>query len=141
VAAEQTTGILQAQQRMKKFEQDKGNLKFKCIGGDTGRAAFVASLQARSDDARRINQESTPLCGPAAFMHCIASDRPADYVNYVLDLAEAGEARLGGLSVKTSADCRNAVVAKDIIDPVDWVALASLRDTTNTFSTMSSEKR
>jgi len=141
VAAEQTTGMLQARQRMEKFKQGKGSLKFKCIeDGDKGRTEFVASLEKRFSDARKVSQGLTPLCGPAAFMHCIASDRPADFVNYVLDLAETGEARLGGLSVKPSADCRNAVVAKKIIDPVDWVALASLRDTTNTFSTMSSEK-
>jgi len=72
-------------------------------------------------------------------MHCIAIDRPADYVHYVLDLAEHGVGKLGGLTVKPGDSCRSASLLIDdgndgtigATDPVDWVALASLRDSSN----------
>gem|GEM_PF-3465698 len=69
-------------------------------------------------------------------MYCIASDRPADYVGYVLKLAQEGVGNLGRLTVKPSRTCRNASITGRI-DPVDWVALASLRDASNTFRDVS----
>jgi hypothetical protein len=71
------------------------------------------------------------LCGPAAFLNCVARDHPTEYVRYVLSLATTGEGALGKLMVRPGGDCRKAVVGSDIL-PVDWVALASLRDSSNT---------
>jgi len=140
MAVGQAGDILQAQQRLDDFEQSKGNLKFRCIGGNGGRASFAKSLREQVRNSYAIKQGDTPLCGPAAFMHYIAGDRPAEYINYVLDLAETGTGRLGGLTVTPSDVCRNA--SPDAIgegtDPVDWVALASLRDSSNAIRSMKS---
>jgi len=124
----QAGNILQAQQRLTNFEQGTSDLKFRCI---TNRGDFARYLRERSDNSNVIKQGDTPLCGPAAFMHCIAGDRPAEYINYVLDLAETGTGSLGGLAVTPSEACRNAVSIGPRTDPVDWVALASLRDSFN----------
>jgi len=122
-----------AMERIERFEREDGSLKFKCIDK---REDFTKSLKARARNSRLIQQGDTPLCGPAAFMHCLAKDKRDDYVHYVLDLAEKGEGRLGNLRVKPGSACLNST---DIgSDPVDWVSLASLRDSTNHFFSMRS---
>jgi len=113
--------------RIEEFKQGRSRLAFACIND---REAFANKLKDRAINAGLINQARTPLCGPAAFMHCIASKWPAEYVDYVLDLAEEGKGTLGKLIVEPRDDCLNASLG-NAIDPVDWVALASLRDSTN----------
>ncbi|MDR1424402.1 MAG: hypothetical protein LBI92_07355 [Azoarcus sp.] len=65
----------------------------------------------------------------------MARENTAAYGEYVLDLALTGEGNLGGLHVKAGDGCRNAVL-DNRIEPVDWVALASLRDDTNSVAAM-----
>jgi len=121
---------------IEQFRRGTGSLAFACINPDN-RTPFAEALKNRVDEPREIDQGDTPLCGPAAFMYCIAKDRRAEYARYVLDLAEHGVGKLGNnLTVKPSRACRNASIG-GAIDPVDWVSLASLRDNTNTFRSMS----
>ncbi|MEX0729510.1 MAG: hypothetical protein WED00_03685 [Aquisalimonadaceae bacterium] len=77
-----------------------------------------------------IAQSHTPLCGPAAFLYCVASKAPDVYARYILDLCLHGEASIGGLRVRPSAACRNASLDGNI-NAVDWIGLASLRDSEN----------
>jgi len=70
----------------------------------------------------------------------VPSDRRDAYANYVLDLAEYGEGRLGELVIKPSAACCDAMAIGGS-DPVDWVALASLRDASNNFRSMSAANK
>jgi len=127
-----------AMERIERFKRDSGNLKFKCIKDREDREKFAVHLKERMSNPRKINQGLTPLCGPAAFMHCVAKDRRDNYVHYVLDLAEKGEGRLGNLRVKPGSACLNGTEIG--CDPVDWVALASLRDSTNRLWSMRSHK-
>jgi len=122
---------------IERFERESGSLKFECIDKDK-RKEFTKSLKDRMENPRLINQGITPLCGPAAFMHCAAKDKRNDYVHYVLDLVEKGEGKLGNLRVKPGSACLNSTSIG--CDPVDWVALASLRDSTNRFWSMRSYK-
>jgi len=114
-------------ERIEQFKENNSSLTFACI---SDRQDFAKELEKRAFSPRLIDQSSTPLCGPAAFMFCVANERPEAYVNYVLDLAEKGEGKLGHLLVKPSDACRNSVLAEKV-HPVDWVALASLRDSSN----------
>lgn len=50
----------------------------------------------------------------------------------MIDLYRTGEGRLGKLAVKPSAGCRAYQPPAAKIHPVDWIAMASLRDSENT---------
>lgn len=70
-------------------------------------------------------------------MFCLASAHPRYYVRYVIDLATRGEAFLGKLHIKPSKSCLQASLMGASIDPIDWIALASLRDASNHLFSMS----
>jgi hypothetical protein len=57
--------------------------------------------------------------------------KPELYVQYVIDLFTTGKARIGSLEVKPGMACRVYQPPKGKIAGVDWVALASLRDSYN----------
>jgi len=129
--------------KMNAFRASTAPLVFKCI---KDRNAFINDLKDRCNDPTNIAQEETSLCGPAAFMYCIAHERPNEYAEYVLDLASTGKAYLGNMEVAPkrnlskplSGDSVELPPAQDVftagidrISPVDWVALASLRDASN----------
>ena len=111
----------------KEFLNSTAAPAFSCIlANNRTREMFVKALNERRNDPYLINQQDTSLCGPAAFMYCIAREMPDDYGVYVLDLAMTGKGRLGELEAAPEAECRNASLDK--IAPVDWVALGGLRD-------------
>ena len=95
------------------------------------RDKVLKGIKDRLADPSLINQGNTWLCGPASFMYCLLRDSPEAYVTYVTQLYLKGNGRIRSLEVKPSADCLAANPTG--IDPVDWVALASLRDSENTF--------
>ena len=80
-----------------------------------------------------IDTSNVNLCGPAAFFYCLVHDDPDLYAKYVIDLYTTGKAMLGTIEVSPGSDCRNYRPDKSKIVPVDWVALASLRDLDNSF--------
>ncbi|MDR1229401.1 MAG: hypothetical protein LBK55_10390 [Azoarcus sp.] len=128
------------------------NLAFKCIDGQASTASdiklareqFVDNVEKRRDKPKNIHQGDSSLCGPAAFMYCVAREKPDEFADYALDLALTGEARLGGLKVAPGQACRDVekpVGKKGLpVAPADWVTLASLRDSTGPFSSMESAR-
>ncbi len=128
--------IPELKRRIKTQSKSRDNgLAFRCIknGGD-----FIERLAQRKAESRFINQENTYLCGPAAFMYCVAQAFPEVYERYVLELAIYGEAHLGKLKVTPSRACKEVIFDPTgyNISDVDWVALGSLRDSTNRFYKM-----
>lgn len=95
-------------------------------------------VQARANNPILINQSDAPLCGPAAFLYCITKSNPENYKQYIYNLAQNGIAKIKSMEIKPSEDCKNADIPAVKIDPIDWVGLASLRDNTNKFLSMSS---
>jgi hypothetical protein len=97
------------------------------------RADMVAGLQARLAAPWTIHQADASLCGPASLMYSLASLKSALYAQYVVELYQLGQVRLGHLSVVPGPGCKKykPVIAMGRIHPVDWVALASLRDSEN----------
>ena len=108
------------------------------------RSDIAVGLLKRLDDPGLICQGTSSLCGPAALLFNYASQRPAEYVRFVTLLYELGAASLGNLTAKPGSDLRNygATSASKKIgnrtvlidpEPVDWIALASIRDSENWF--------
>jgi uncharacterized Zn-binding protein involved in type VI secretion len=82
------------------------------------------------------NQQETSLCGPAVFFYALLADRPDLYTQAIIELWETGETTIGQLHIKPSHDCRNPkkfsdTAAGDRISAIDWISLASLRDSEN----------
>lgn len=96
------------------------------------RSIFSRQISDRLADPGKIAQADSSLCGPAVFMFWLARKKPALYAKYVVDLFEQGEAKIGTLAVKPGSDCRQFRPGT-AIDAVDWVALASLRDSENSY--------
>ena len=94
------------------------------------RAEMVRGLRERVADPDTMNQGVSSLCGPTSLFHCLIRDDADAYVKYVIDLYINGRATVGRLNVRPGADCRNANPRG--VPVVDWVALASLRDSENT---------
>ena len=92
---------------------------------------LIADLRERVNDPTKQDQGMASLCCPASFFYCVLNYKPELYVQYVIDLFTTGRARMGSLEVKPGMACRVYQPPRDKIAGVDWVALASLRDSYN----------
>ncbi len=85
------------------------------------------------------HQGLTGFCGPAAFMYALLMDRPDLYKQYIIDLWLFGKADLGNLKIKASkmvkkpTDLTHQDSGKTRIPAIDWISMASLRDSSNLF--------
>ena len=86
------------------------------------------------------DQRYAMLCGPAAFFYCLLIDRPDLYKQMVKELWESGKTKIGTLKLEPGYDCRHPknlygynkkVGIYSKISAIDWITLASLRDTEN----------
>lgn len=82
------------------------------------------------------DQDRTSLCGTAAFFYALLRDRPDLYAQSIIELWEKGETTIGRLYIKPSHACRNPknfsrLAPGDRIPAIDWISLASLRDSEN----------
>lgn len=96
-----------------------------------------SGLQARLNNPFPV-QESTSLCGPAAYFFCLINLSPSSYKIAVKQLWESGKANIGKLSIEPFNDgCRrvrnfyNEKTGAPKIPPIDWITLASLRESEN----------
>lgn len=76
------------------------------------------------------SQMSASLCGPATFYYCLLKDRPDLYENVAWQLWKYGDSKLNSLTIKPSKGCRSIQNIEDI-SGLDWLTLASLRDSSN----------
>lgn len=96
-----------------------------------GHTEVLQGIRNRLANPDMISQGDASLCGPASFLYCLIKDDPEAWVTYVTQMWLKGSARIRSLEVKPSKDCLNANPPG--VKAVDWVALASLRDSENTF--------
>ncbi len=94
-------------------------------------ADVIAGARARLDDPGKIRQGAASLCGPASMLFCLIKSNPKAYAWYVTHLWTNGTARIGALEVKPGLTLRTYKPPADKIHPVDWMTLASLRDSEN----------
>ena len=76
-----------------------------------------------------MNQDTAGLCGPVAFLYGLASNSPATYARYAVDLYEKGNAKIGDI-LAPSTGCRTSSPPCSM-SPADWLAAASLRNSDN----------
>ena len=105
------------------------------------RLSLARGLRERVNDPKTIDQNQGSLCGPAAFCYCLLNTRPHLYVAYVIDLYTDGVGRINDLVVRPGKGCREYVSDSSQIADVDWIALASLRDSTNSDLAYSSPEK
>lgn len=77
-----------------------------------------------------IHQGSSSTCGPASLLYSVAFDNPGMYARFAIDLYEKGEAKIGRLRITPGKHIRNY---DPPIDAIDWLTLASTRDSENWF--------
>ena len=80
-----------------------------------------------------LNQGQASLCGPTALMFNLATDKPAAYVRFAIDLFEKGKAMIWRLQIEPGSDVRNYLPPAGSIPQVDWLTMASIRDSENAF--------
>jgi hypothetical protein len=109
------------------------------------KAEVVDDLREKSRYPGKITQGATSLCGPAVFLHVIAKKCPAAYARYIIDLYQTGSASIDELKVVAGRGCKNysphVTDNKEqnengrysTISAADWIGLASLRDSENSF--------
>ena len=119
---------MSAQTRIAEFAAGSGTGTFPGIA----RADVITGLRERVANPTTQDTSNVNLCGPATLFYCVLNDNPDLYTQYVIDLYTTGRARLGTLEVRPGTDCRNCRPDRSQIAPVDWIALASLRDSENT---------
>lgn len=101
------------------------------------KAQIEAGLQSRLNEPLP-NQDQTSLCGPAAYFFCLINLSPSKYKLAVKQLWETGQTKIGELDIKSSQDgCRRVKNFHKQLDgypripPIDWITLASLRESEN----------
>lgn len=117
-----------AQAKVAAFASGSGAAAFKKIA----RAAVARGLSARLADPNGIDQAGSSLCGPSVFIRRIAATDPVAYVTFIIDLYQTGQGHIGDLKVKAGDDLRDYDPGGRI-DPSDWIAIASVRDSGNWF--------
>ncbi|OTA17468.1 transposase [Xenorhabdus vietnamensis] len=96
-----------------------------------------SQIQDRLSKRTYPDQNGASLCGPAAFFYCLQMDRPDIYEQAARELWEHGRTKIGQLEIKPGDGCRHPKGAfynqyGERISGLDWLTLASLRDSENT---------
>ncbi len=71
------------------------------------RHEFATQLRKRVNNPHLINQCGASLCGPAAVMYCWVKNHPDKFVDYITELYEKGQGKLGDMDVKPRQSNRN----------------------------------
>lgn len=77
-----------------------------------------------------VDQESSPLCGPAAIVFELARRHPIDYVKICRTLFETGELKAGKHTEKPRQSLLDSKI-KSRVTPADWMLMAAMRDVEN----------
>ncbi len=79
-----------------------------------------------------LDQGQAGVCGAAAMLFNVANDNPGRYAAFAIDLYERGKAHIDGFDIAPGNDVRNYTIpAAALMSQVDWMTMASLRDSEN----------
>lgn len=88
----------------------------------------VCQAVFRIFDPATLAQCNTETCGPAAFVIDLCRNRPHDYTRVLIDLVMCGRSKLGDLDLCPDEKIRNRPLESLKVAQVDWIMLASIRD-------------
>jgi hypothetical protein len=94
------------------------------------KAELIADIRARVANPFRINQVSTPLCGPASIVFDLVSHDPRRYVEICQSLYEDGQFPSRTHTIQPSDTLIHSRVRKEM-SVADWMLMTTLRDTEN----------
>jgi len=114
--------------KLSKWEAETGTPVFPNID----RGAVIEGVKKRLDNPARVNQGSTPCCGPAAIIFWLIVRRPFTYVNVAHDLYETGTYTDPdtAFTITITDKHKNApatILADHQLDAADWVVIVGLR--------------
>lgn len=103
------------------------------------RKTIEKEIEVRTNRPYRIQQNSTSLCGMACIVHTLIKRNPEHYKNLALTLHQKGEASINGYKIKpedhffeiSKRDRDYPKIRKRSMPGIDWVLMASLRNTEN----------
>lgn len=103
------------------------------------RDEVALAIRHRVNDPSGVNQQRAGVCGPAAFMYVLLSDHPDMYAKLVTELYDKGETYSSewpqisvGIWIRPGIHLKN-YRPPNPFQPADWIAMASLRDSSNSF--------
>ena len=104
------------------------------------RSTIQEQITTRFNQLDYPDQGDSSLCGPAAFFYCLQMDRPDVYAQAARELWCWGKTKIGELEIVPGEGCRHPSGAyynhtlppRATISGIDWITLASLRDSENT---------
>lgn len=120
-------GIDDAKKVLDNFEKSPGSGSWPHLSS----ADIIKGARQRLEDPGKIQQGAASLCGPASLLFCLILNNPEAYAWYVTHLWSNGSAKIGSLDVKPGLALRTYKPPADKISPIDWMTLASLRDSEN----------
>ncbi|CDL84775.1 hypothetical protein [Xenorhabdus szentirmaii] len=100
------------------------------------KSKIESQIQDRLSKRTYPDQNGASLCGPAAFFYCLQIDRPDIYEQAARELWKYGKTKIGQLEIKPGEGCRHPKGSfydgkDEEISGLDWITLASLRDSEN----------
>ncbi|WP_337236687.1 hypothetical protein [Proteus faecis] len=105
---------------------------------------FERELLQRMNHSDYPDQGTTSLCGPATLFYRLLIDRPDVYEQAARELWQYGATKIGDLRITPSNGCKNPSGSfyyesgRAKVSGLDWITLASLRDSGNTIFSYSS---
>src|SRR5262249_24657836 len=105
----------------------------RCMFPKLDRDDVGIGLLIRIANPNVMNQGQSSLCGPTNLICSLATDQPAQYARYAIDLYEKGKAKIGRLLIEPGTGVRDYLPPRGAIPQVDWLTTASLRDSENWF--------
>ncbi len=95
------------------------------------KATIVADLRSRVNDPFQINQGGQPFCGPAAVLFELVRKQPLRYVRICQSLFETGYFQAASHWLSAPNELRQASRGDLRMSQVDWMVLATLRQSEN----------
>ncbi|MGJ3247976.1 MAG: hypothetical protein ACFE0I_18080 [Elainellaceae cyanobacterium] len=119
--------IKQARQDLSEFEQSDSRGVWLYLD----KRRMIADMRSRLENSFKVDQKQQPYCGPASILFELIRKRPQYYVQICQSLFETGRFRAQTRFIQASTKLRRASIEDLSMSPVDWMLMATLRESEN----------